>query len=83
MSKELLEKRNLKEYNDESSSSILGFNKLMYHPEKLVGVKTYTNVFPITATLSVGNYCNHGCKWCSAAYFRVSTANIIIYTKIS
>ena len=54
---ELLEKRFLKQYQDETNSSILGFNKLMYHPEKLVGVKNRTNVFPITATLSVGNYC--------------------------
>tara|TARA_A100001388_G_C28764732_1_gene499999 strand:+ start:432 stop:1589 length:1158 start_codon:yes stop_codon:yes gene_type:complete len=80
---ELLEKRFLKQYSDETSSSILGFNKLLYHPEKLVGVKNRTNVFPITATLSVGNYCNHGCKWCSTAYFRESTANKINYSKIS
>ena len=77
-----LDKRFLKKYSDETSSSILGFNKLMYHPEKLVGVKNRTNVFPITATLSLGNYCNHGCLWCSTAYFREADANKIDYDKV-
>lgn len=33
-----LEKRSLRQYTDETNSSILGFNKLIYHPERLVGV---------------------------------------------
>lgn len=78
-----LDKRFLKRYSDETNSSILGFNKLIYHPEKLVGVKNRTNVFPITATLSLGNYCNHGCLWCSTAYFREAEANQINFEKIS
>lgn len=78
-----LDKRVLKNYSDETSSSILGFNKLIYHPEKLVGLKNNTNAFPLTATLSLGNYCNHGCLWCSTAYFREAEANKINYEKIS
>ena len=78
-----LDKRVLKNYSDETSSSILGFNKLIYHPEKLVGLKNNTNAFPSFATLSLGNYCNHGCSWCSTAYFREAEANKINYEKIS
>ena len=65
-----LKERNLKYYTDDTISGILGFGKLMYHPEKLVGVKNDSNGFPLTATLSLGNYCNHGCLWCTTAFQR-------------
>ena len=77
-----LNKRNLNFYSDETASTFLGFNKLIYHPEKLVGLKTKQNIFPVTATLSLGNYCNHGCLWCSTAYFRKSDATKINFQKI-
>lgn len=67
---EALDDRSLKNYSDETIFGILGFGKLIYHPEKLVGIKNDKNVFPLTATLSLGNYCNHGCLWCSTAYHR-------------
>ena len=36
-----------------------------------------TKSFPITATVSLGNFCNHGCLWCSTAYFREDDALVI------
>ena len=69
-----LEKRNLEVYEDDSFNEILGYGKLLYHPEKLVGIKNNTSPFPITATISVGNFCNHGCLWCSTAYWREEDA---------
>ena len=78
-----LEKRSLRNYSDVTSSSILGFGKLVYHPEKLLALKNGRTSFPITATLSLGNYCNHGCLWCSTAYFREAEATQINYQKLS
>ena len=72
-----LKKRNLEFYEDESFNDILGYGKLLYHPEKIVSIKKDENSFPITATLSLGNYCNHGCLWCSTAYSRVDEATSI------
>ncbi len=71
-----------KSKNITEPSNFLSFDKLIYHPEKLVGYKEDKNVFPITATLSLGNYCNHGCLWCSTAYWRQDDANSIDYIKI-
>ena len=78
-SKNLKKKSN----NTEESSNFLSFDKLIYHPEKLIGYKKDKHVFPITATLSLGNYCNHGCLWCSTAYWRQDDSNSIDYKKIT
>ncbi len=73
-----------KEVNfEEKSSNFLSFDKLIYHPEKLSGFKIDKNIFPITATLSLGNYCNHGCLWCSTAYWRQDDSNSMDFTKIT
>ena len=65
-----LKSRNLVNYSDNSQNSFLGFEKIIYHPEKIVGVKQRNNAFPISATISLGNYCNHACLWCSTAYWQ-------------
>ena len=67
---------------EEDSINYLSFDKLIYHPEKLTGFKVDENIFPITATLSLGNYCNHGCLWCSTAYWRQDDSNSIDFKKI-
>ncbi len=68
---------------DNSSSNFLSFDKLIYHPEKLTGFKKDKNVFPLTATVSLGNYCNHGCLWCSTAYWRQDDSNSIDFLKLT
>ena len=73
-SKDDLKKRSLDIYEDDTFFDLVGYGKLIYHPEKLVGIKNETNPFPITATVSLGNFCNHGCLWCSTAYFREDDA---------
>ena len=44
---------------------VLGFDKLIYHYDKIEKIKQDKPQFPINLTLSLGNYCNHGCKWCT------------------
>lgn len=82
-SKKDLLKRDINDYNDETVFEVIGFGKLIYHPEKLVKLKKDESSFPLTATLSLGNYCNHGCLWCSTAFFRESDATSIDYNKIT
>ena len=64
-------------------TNFLSFDKLIYHPEKLAGFKIDKNVFPLTATISLGNYCNHGCLWCSTAYWRQDDSNSIDFLKLT
>ena len=79
--KEIRKKKYQNDYN--SSFNFLGFDKLIYHPEKLTGFKVDQNIFPLTATISLGNYCNHGCLWCSTAYWRQDDSNSIDFIKLS
>ena len=78
-----LENRKLLNYKDDTLNSILGFGKLIYHPEKVMGVKQKTNAFPLTATLSLGNYCNHACLWCSTYYWQQESSKTIDFRKIT
>lgn len=45
---------------------LLGFEKILYHPEKLLRIARDQPQFPVLATVSLGNYCNHKCLWCTA-----------------
>ncbi len=45
---------------------ILGFEKLLFHPDKLVNLRAGDPQFPTNVTVSLGNFCNHGCLWCTA-----------------
>ena len=69
--------------NHDTSFNFLSFDKLIYHAEKLTGFKKDKNVFPLTATVSLGNYCNHGCLWCSTAYWRQDDSNSIDFPKLT
>ncbi len=44
---------------------ILGFEKLIYHYDKLEKIRQRKPQFPVHMTLSLGNYCNHKCLWCT------------------
>lgn len=44
---------------------VLGFEKLIYHYEKIENIKNDRPQFPVHLTVSLGNYCNHGCLWCT------------------
>jgi len=77
-----LNDRNLVNYTDSSQNSFVGFGKLMYHPEKIIGVKNKNNAFPISATVSLGNYCNHKCLWCSTAYWQRENSKSINFEKL-
>ena len=37
----------------------------------------------MTATISLGNYCNHACLWCSTYYWQQENSNTIDFDKIS
>ena len=57
--------------------NILGFEKLLYHPEKLSKIRDDKHQFPVHATISLGNYCNHKCLWCSAYEYQLEKDNQI------
>lgn len=42
-----------------------GFEKLIYHHHKIVKIGRDQPQFPVHITLSLGNYCNHKCRWCT------------------
>jgi MoaA/NifB/PqqE/SkfB family radical SAM enzyme len=56
---------------------ILGFEKLIYHFDKIEKLRSGKLQFPVHATLSLGNYCNHRCLWCTAYEHQKDKANII------
>jgi MoaA/NifB/PqqE/SkfB family radical SAM enzyme len=56
---------------------ILGFEKLIYHYDKLEKIKNQENQFPVHMTLSLGNYCNHKCLWCTVYAAQQNTAQQI------
>lgn len=45
---------------------ILSFDKILYHYPKLEKLKNNIPQFPIHITISLGNFCNHKCLWCTA-----------------
>jgi MoaA/NifB/PqqE/SkfB family radical SAM enzyme len=44
---------------------VLGFEKLIYHYDKIEKIKLNQPQFPVNLTVSLGNYCNHSCRWCT------------------
>ena len=60
----------------------LGFEKLIYHHEKIAKIGAGTPQFPVHATLSLGNYCNHRCLWCTAYEYQQAKAKQIDYDSI-
>lgn len=45
---------------------ILGFDKIVYHYDKLEKLRRGEPQLPVHVTVSLGNYCNHKCLWCTA-----------------
>lgn len=62
--------------------SYLTFDKIMYHPENILAIKNSTPIFPVHATISLGNFCNHKCLWCTAYEYQLDNANVLDYDKI-
>jgi len=58
---------------------ILGFEKILFHPEKLEKLRNNQPQFPVHVTMSLSNYCNHGCLWCSVYEYQQSKAKNMDY----
>jgi len=62
--------------------NFLTFDKILYHPEHIMAVKNNTQIFPVHATISLGNFCNHKCLWCTAYEYQLDNANLLDFDKI-
>lgn len=62
--------------------NFLTFDKILYHPENIVAIKKRTPIFPVHATISLGNFCNHKCLWCTAYEYQLTNANLLDFDKI-
>jgi MoaA/NifB/PqqE/SkfB family radical SAM enzyme len=63
-------------------ANFLSFDKIMYHPEHLVAIKESKKIFPVHATISLGNFCNHKCLWCTAYEYQLDKATLLDFDKI-
>jgi len=54
--------------------SQLNFEKLVFKPELLLQVKHKELFFPLHATVSLTNYCNHKCLWCTVYEYQQDKA---------
>lgn len=61
---------------------ILGFEKLIYHYDRIMAIRENRPLFPVHATLSLGNYCNHACLWCSVFEHQQSAAKKASFDKL-
>lgn len=52
----------------------LNFEKLIFNPELLLKIKNNTQNFPIHTIISLTNYCNHKCLWCTAYEYQKEKA---------
>lgn len=52
----------------------LNFEKLIFKPEILLKVKNKEKFFPLHMTISLTNYCNHKCIWCSVYEYQQGKA---------
>lgn len=62
--------------------SALNFEKLLFQPELLIKVRDGEAVFPLHMTLSLSNYCNHRCIWCTAYEYQQEKAKHINFEKL-
>ncbi|MCK5110908.1 MAG: radical SAM protein [Arcobacteraceae bacterium] len=62
--------------------NFLTFNKILYHPENIMAIKNSTPIFPVHATISLGNFCNHRCLWCTAYEYQLDNAHLLDFDKI-
>lgn len=57
--------------------NILGFEKLLYHREKLAKLENGDPQFAVHATVSLGNFCNHRCLWCTAYEYQLDKSKLM------
>lgn len=62
--------------------SFLDFDKILYHPENVIAVRDNQPIFPVHATISLGNFCNHKCLWCTAYEYQLDKSNLLDFDKI-
>jgi len=60
----------------------LGFEKILYHPEKLEKLRQDKPQFPVHMTISLGNYCNHACLWCTVYAVQQEQVRHMDYDKL-
>ena len=77
-----LEKRSLRNYSDVTSSSILGFGKLVYHPEKLLALKNGVLLFDYSNS-KLGKLLQSRVSLVLDRIFREAEATQINYQKLS
>ena len=61
---------------------VLGFEKLIFHYDKIEKIRRGEPQFPVHATLSLGNYCNHRCLWCTAYEYQKDKALIVDHARL-
>lgn len=54
---------------------VLGFEKVVFHPEIIERIRRGEATFPLHATIDLGNYCNHRCLWCAANEYQEGRAH--------
>ena len=60
----------------------LGFEKILYHPEKLEKLRQDEPQFPVHMTISLGNFCNHACLWCTVYAVQQEQVRHMDYDKL-
>lgn len=62
--------------------NILSFEKVLYQPKHLAAIQEDRMIFPLHVTVSLGNFCNHRCRWCTAYEYQKEKATIMDYEKL-
>ena len=60
----------------------LNFEKLLFNPELLLKLKTGEQFFPIHMIVSLTNYCNHKCIWCTVYKYQKEEARFFETDKL-
>lgn len=58
-------------------TNYLSFNKILYHPHHMLALQEDKAIFPLHATVSLGNFCNHKCLWCTAFEYQKEKATLM------
>ncbi|MFZ5774275.1 MAG: radical SAM protein [Thermodesulfobacteriota bacterium] len=62
--------------------SRLNFEKLLFRPELLVMLRDGETFFPVHATISLTNLCNHRCIWCTVYEYQQGKARFFPGTSL-
>lgn len=55
----------------------LSFKKIIYYYDKIYKIAKDIKQFPIHATISLGNFCNHKCLWCTVYEYQKQKTKFI------